>query len=197
LRLEWRATRRSRTMPIALRVDKHALLAAAVSLALAPSPVWAADPVDTWGKAGVSFEQYRDDAVTCGRTAHYADVSNTEHARAFAEATRRLEAADDHGMGGAGATPDEDMYRMAQLGARSEQIRSSIRPEKRLRELKAALVSIVERCLVERGYSRFRLTGEQEQALRRLKKGSPERHRFLHALASDESVLASQRIDQG
>jgi hypothetical protein len=178
-------------------VMKHALLAAAISLALAPAPAWAAEPIDTWGKAGVSFEEYRDDAVTCGRTAHYADVSDTEHARAFAEATRRLEAADDSGVGAPGATPDEDMYRMAQLGARSEQIRSSIRPEKRLRELQAALVSIVERCLEERGYSRFRLTVEQQQALNRLDKGSPERHRFLHALASDESVLASQRIEHG
>jgi hypothetical protein len=180
-----------------ITVMKHALLAAGLSLALAPAPAWAAEPIETWGKAGVSFDDYRDDAVTCGRTAHYADVSDTEHARAFAEATRRLQAADDTGMGSPGATPDQDMYRMAQLGARTEQIRSSIRPEKRLRELKVAMVSIVERCLEDRGYSRFRLTVEQQQALDRLSKGSPERHRFLHALASDEDVLVSQRIEQG
>ena len=36
-------------------VIKHALLAAAVSLALAPAPVSAAVPIDTWGKAGVSL----------------------------------------------------------------------------------------------------------------------------------------------
>jgi len=184
-------------MPIPPGVKKHALLAAAVSLALAPAPAWAARPIDTWGKAGVSFDEYRADAVTCGRFAHYADVSETDHAKAFVEATRRLQAADDHSMGPAGATPDEDLYRMAQLGARSEMIRSSIRPEKRMRELQAALVSIVERCLEQRGYSRFRLTRDQQQALRRLDKGSLDRHRFLHALASDASVLASQRLDHG
>jgi hypothetical protein len=178
-------------------VMKHALLAAAVSLTLAPAPAAAAVPMDTWGKAGVSFEEYRDDAVTCGRTAHYADVSDTEQARLFVQASRRLEAADDSGVGNPGASPEEDLYRMAQLGARSEQIRSSIRPEKRMEELQNALVSIVERCLEERGYSRFRLTAEQQQALNRLDKGSPERHRFLHALASDESVLESQRIEHG
>ena len=177
--------------------NQHALLAAAVSLALAPAPALAAEPIVTWGKAGVSFEEYRDDAVTCGRTAHYADVSQTEHAKAFAEATRRLEAADDHSMGPAGATTADDAYRMAELGARSERIRSSIRPEKRLRELKAALVSIVERCLEERGYSRFRLTIEQQQALNRLQRGSPERHAYLHRLASDHGVLASQAVPLG
>jgi hypothetical protein len=184
-------------MPNSWSLKKRALLTAAVPLAWTAGPAWAAEPIDTWGKAGVSFEQYRDDAVTCGRTAHYADVSQTEHARAFADATRRLEAADDHGMGTAGATADQDMYRVAQIAARSEQIRSSIRPEKRMRELQADLVSIVERCLEDRGYSRFRLTSEQQDALRRLKKGSPERHRFLHALASDGDVLASQRPSQG
>ena len=184
-------------MPMSCSLKKHVLLAAAVPLALTPAPAWAAELIDTWGKAGVSFEQYRDDAVTCGRTAHYADVSETDHAKAFVNASRRLEAADDHGMGFAGASAAEDMYRTTQLAARSEQIRSSIRPEKRMRELKAALVSIVERCLEDRGYSRFRLTSEQQEALGRLKKGSPERHRFLHALASDADVLASQRLDQG
>jgi hypothetical protein len=184
-------------MPIPPGVRKHALLAAAASLALAPAPAWAARPIDTWGKAGVSFEEYRADAVTCGRSAYYADVSETDHAKAFVQASRRLEAADDHGMGPPAAGPAEEMYRMAEIGARSETIRSSIRPEKRMRELQAALVSIVERCLEERGYSRFRLTHDQQQELRRLKKGSPERHRFLHALASDENVLASQRLDHG
>ena len=176
--------------------NKHILLAT-VAFALAPAPASAAEPFETWGKAGVSFEQYRDDAVSCGRTAHYADVSDTDHARAFVQASRRLEAADDNGMGAPGATPAEDMHRMAQLAARSEQIRAGIRPEKRMRELLAALVSVVERCLEERGYSRFRLTVEQQQALNRLRKGSPERHHFLHALASDEGVLASQRIEHG
>ena len=178
-------------------LNNHAVLCAAAALALAAGPARAAQPFETWGKADVSFEQYRDDAVTCGRIAHYADVSDTDHARAFANATRRLQAADDHGMGTAGASAAEDMYRMTQLAARSEQIRSGIRPEKRMRELQAALVSIAERCLVDRGYTRFRLTAEQQATLGRLKKGSPERHRFLHALASDPDVLASQRLSQG
>ena len=148
-------------------LNNHAVLCAAAALALAAGPARAAQPFDTWGKADVSFEQYRDDAAA------------------------------RHGMGTAGASAAEDMYRMTQLAARSEQIRSGIRPEKRMRELQAALVSIAERCLVDRGYTRFRLTAEQQATLGRLKKGSPERHRFLHALASDPDVLASQRLSQG
>ena len=184
-------------MPIPAGVKKRVLLVAAVALALAPAPAWAARPIDSWGKAGVSFEEYRADAIACGRSAYYADVSETDHAKAFVHATRRLEAADDHGMGPPGVGTPADMHRMVQLGAQSEMIRSSIRPEKLMRELQAALVSIVERCLEERGYSRFRLTREQQRDLRRLKKGSPERHRFLHTLAADANVLASQRLDHG
>ena len=182
-------------MPIVRDLTRHALLAAA-SLALLPGPALARTPFDTWGKAGVSFEDYRSDALSCGRSAYYADVSETDHAKAFVIGTRRLQAADDHGMGPAGASPEEDMSRTVQLAARSEQIRASVRPERRMRELQAALVSIVERCLEERGYSRFRLTTEQQAALRHFDKGSLERHRFLHRLASDAGVLASQRIEQ-
>ena len=35
----------------------------------------------SWGKPGVTIEQYRQDAVECGRAGYYLDVSKTETAQ--------------------------------------------------------------------------------------------------------------------
>ena len=173
-----------------LRLPIALLLAAALAVPGAAAP----KPQESWGKADVSFETYRTDAVECGRRAYYADVSDTEQAKLFVSASRRLEAADDHGMGVPSATSEMELQRMVGLAARSEQIRAGIRPEKRMKELHVGLVDVVETCLEQRGYSRFTLTEEQRDALGKLKKGSPERHRFMHSLASDPAILRTQPI---
>jgi len=70
------------------------LLAAPLMLALvAASPAFAAKTEATsWGKAGVSIDQYRTDAISCGRSGYYLDVSDTEAAYVFKAATGQLEA---------------------------------------------------------------------------------------------------------
>jgi hypothetical protein len=158
-------------------------------------------PVDSWGRAGVDLETYRTDALECALMGHYADVSQTEQAEKFIRATKRLENSDDSSMGPAvatvaadNATAPDTMYRMAAIAARTEQIRASIRPEKLINELHIGLVGVVETCLLDRGYSQFRLTESQSQALSRLKKGSDERRQFLHALAADPAVLEDQAL---
>ena len=167
----------------------------ATALALLGTPALAEPrPVDSWGRAGVDYETYRNDALECALIGYYADVSETEQAQKFVRATKRLEASDDHGMGMANATPAEDMYRMVGIAERSERIRASIRPEKLMRELQGGLVGVVESCLVERGYSQFRLTDSQREQLARLKKGTDERRHFLHMLASDPDVIEDQAL---
>ena len=49
-------------------------------------------------------------------------------------------------------------------------------------------------CLVNRGYTEFRLTPEQRAALAKLPEGSQERREYLHKLASDPEVLKANRI---
>ena len=176
-----------------LRLPIALLLTTALAVPVAAAPKLQA----SWGKADVSFEDYRNDAVECGRLAYYADVSDTEQAKLFVSASRRLEAADDHGMGTPSATSEMELQRMVGLAARSEQIRAGIRPEKRIKELHVALVDVVETCLEQRGYSRFTLTEEQRNALGKLKKGSPERHHYMHSLASDADVLRAQKVASG
>ena len=176
--------------------------AIAVSAALLAAPAAAKPkPVDSWGRAGVDFETYRTDARECALQGHYADVSETEQAKTFARATKRLEASDDTSMGPAIATPAADnapapdtMYRTNAIAARTEQIRAGIRPEKLMGELHQGLEGVVESCLLDRGYSQFRLTESQAKSLSKLEKGSDERRHFLHALAADPAVLENQAL---
>ena len=75
-----------------------------------------------------------------------------------------------------------------------EEIRRSIRPEQKMQELKQGMVGVVEDCLKERGYVKFRLTDDQREALSQLDRGSDERRHFLHSLASNADVLDAQAL---
>ena len=73
----------------------------ALTAALAATPAAAAPrPVDSWGRAGVAYETYRNDSLECGLLGHYADVSRTEQARLFARASRQLETIDSTSYAG-------------------------------------------------------------------------------------------------
>jgi hypothetical protein len=138
-------------------------------------------PRESWGKAGVSLEQYRADAVMCGRKAYYLDVSKTEAAQALVKASDRIESL----MMGGGSNTNLDPIVMAVQGAR---------PEQRFREIAALQKSTVATCLTDLGYVRFRLTEDQREHLEKLRAGTPERHAYLHGLASDPKILSTQAI---
>lgn len=156
--------------------------AAILALGMASPAASAPRPQESWGRAGVDFTTYRQDAEECGRIAYYADVSESEHAKAFQAGTRRFESVDGLGL---------DYLSMANAYA---QIDHGTRTQWRLRELRESLQSIVDICLTERGYVKFALTEEQRDRLGHLRAGSPERHQYLHALASDPEVLAEQAV---
>lgn len=158
-----------------------ALIALTACLALT-SGLQAAPTVQvSWGKVGISLEQYRHDAVQCGRAGYYRDVSHTEAAQVFKNASRQLEANENSG---------------ADVGTfiASARIVEGTRPEMQIAQVRAYLQEATDRCLTELGYSRFRLTGAQQRQLRRLHLGSPERHAYLYSLASDPAVLRSQAV---
>lgn len=171
------------------------MLGAAVVVALAATPATAAPkPVDSWGRAGVDYDTYRNDSLECGLVGYYADVSQTEQAQALVGATRQLEAVDNPGYVPPNASPAEAAYMMAGQARQYEQIRRNVRPERRIDELKQGMVAVVEDCLRERGYVRFRLTDDQREALSRLDRGSDERREFLYRLASNPAVLEAQLL---
>lgn len=155
-------------------------------------PAMAADaPPNSWGKAGISFEDYRRDSIECGREAYYLDIAETEQAAVLKRASAQLEMHD--GSFTEGADPLADA---ARHGAQSEQIRAAARADKQIRELRRMMDDRLAQCLVTRGYTRIALTEQQRDALDELKKGTPQRHQYLFALASDPAVLARQASPQ-
>lgn len=129
----------------------------------------------SWGKPGVSLEQYRADAVACGRQAASLDLSWSNPARALVLASRLIDNAADIQAAG-------DALRIAS-------------PERNVAKAGDLIHSALDHCLVEHGYRQFRLTGEQRHRLAKLPTGSIERHTYLHSLASDPVILASQAVD--
>ena len=158
-------------------------------------------PQESWGKAGISLDQYRTDSVECGLQGYNTDVSKTDDAQALVRASRQLDAvtagaiAPNTPAGGPtnGATVDS-MDQALQYAQTQQHIVDSVRPGERFRNIKKALVSNAERCLIQRGYSKFRLTDEQRHRLRKLKFGSEERRTYLYRLATNSAILESQKV---
>jgi len=133
---------------------------------------------ESWGKAGVGYDQYRLDALECSSEGYDLDISKTQDAKVFVSASRRLETEIGSGV-------DPITY---------QTIVNSVRPDVRFRSIKQLQQSTVDACLASRGYSKFRLTDQQQSGLRKLKAGSLERHMYLYKLGSDPHVLTSQSV---
>jgi hypothetical protein len=175
------------------RNDISVLLAAAAMLAATPAAA-EPKPVDSWGRAGVAYETYRNDSLECGLLGYNADVSQTEQAQMFVTATRRLEAIDNPNFAAASTSAAGAADLAVEQARRYEQVRRGIRPERRMEELKQGMVGVVEDCLQERGYVQFRLTDEQRETLSHLDRGSEERREFLYRLASNPDILEAQAL---
>lgn len=160
--------------------------------ALLVTPLAAAKPTSiSWGKLGVSLDQYRDDAVACGRAGYYRDVAGTEAAQVFKRATSQLESNESDMQSlarTAGSLPPMDIVGV------STRIVASTRPGERMNDVRDLLQDTVAVCLRQRGYTPFWLTKTQQSRLRHLHLGSPERHAYLHGLATDPNVLRAQAI---
>lgn len=181
-----------------LRLTTIAILLA--GLGAAPA---AASPALSWGKAGVSFEDYRADAIYCLREAAATDLTGTEPARALILASRQIETGltgDYTPMinGAGGLEPmsgrpsfDPSSETARRLGA----ARGAARVERRVQQARDIMESRLEHCLAGRGYHRFHLTAAQRRQLDRFSARAPERQAYLHRLASDPQVLAGQAAE--
>jgi hypothetical protein len=131
-----------------------------------------AGPGVSWGKAGISLEQYWTDSALCGHQAAGVDLSGSEPAKALIVASRRMDNWSDF-------VSIQQAMRMAA---------PQIQWERAARIMQREL----ERCLSERGYTKFKLTKGQSRRLAKLKAGSLERRKYLYSLASDPAVLQAQ-----
>jgi hypothetical protein len=163
---------------------------------LASSPALAAKATSlSWGKPGVSFDQYRQDAVECGRSGYYLDVSGTDAAHRLQLASRRLETS-EAGFQAANPVPTLSAYSriLLRTSLSSGEIAAGGRAERGMEDVRALLQGTVDGCLIERGYVPFRLNAAQTMRLRRLHAGSAERHAYLYGLASDPRVISDQAV---
>jgi len=138
-------------------------------------------PSLSWGKPGVSLATYRAESVACAMRAYYTDLSDTKAAKSFVEGSRQIDAIVNSG--------GDAMMKAAMIGHAAD----AVRPEQRLQEARDYQYDLLAKCLIARGYHRFRLTDDQRLKLTKLKIGSEARHAYLHSLASNPSVLATQR----
>jgi hypothetical protein len=176
------------------------MIAIAAAAALASAATAANAPQTSWGKPGVSFDDYRSDATFCLREAAGLDLTGTEPANALVLASRRMATGQTNdysptvgGASGTGPPTTNSGFDPALEAAnRMQQERIAARPELRIRQAREIMQRRLDRCLAGRGYQRFRLTDDQRRQLRRYPERAAERQTYLYRLASDPQVLAAQ-----
>lgn len=176
------------------------LVALSLLASIAPTAAWAdGKPHDiSWGKPDVSYAQYRADALDCANMTYGVSVSmepRTIRALASLNSSQLFGFLSglsfyEHGMNVplaiAAVEPDHVVFRNTTYtetfnhAARSDVIEQ--------------LQRLLDACLVQRGYQRFRLTSLQLDRLHALKRGTEAREHYLHALGSDRQVIAQQRV---
>jgi hypothetical protein len=174
---------------------RYALPIAVAAAFLSSAPILAAKAeASSWGKPGVSIDQYRMDAITCGRAGYYADVSDTQAAKTFKRATGELESNESDLSFAAMDPSPTGQIKVANIVNRSTRIVEGTRPGEQMKDVRDLMQAKVDDCLKGRGYVRFRLTDAQRKRLAHLHLGSPERHIYLHQLATDPAVLKVQAM---
>ena len=146
----------------------------------------------SWGKAGVSLDQYREDGVTCARIAVNRDIADTEQVRTLIRASRALDSAAQTSW--SSGPSETDSASQVVVNTDLNRTREAYRVDRQLRELSDLQYDTLAVCLRELGYRQFRLTEDQQRQLRRLRHGSDERRAFLHRLGSDPRVLETQGL---
>lgn len=146
----------------------------------------ASAPKFSWAKPGVSFEQYRADALECGNRGLATDISQTEPVQALRKASRQMESFDN--AISTASTPDQAITNAQSVDA----VRASARPEYQMRRIKEIMFVTARACMVEHGYVSYALT-EQQRAKYDSISDIDERRHYLHSLASDPVVAETQK----
>lgn len=128
----------------------------------------------SWGKVGVSLEQYWIDSAECAHLAAATDLEGTDPARALVIASRMID--NQNGFG--------DIQGALRIAA----------PEIQWQRAASIMQANLDACLIERGYVKFELTDGQYRTLKMYEIGTVERRQYLHSLASDPEILAAQAI---
>jgi hypothetical protein len=144
-----------------------------------------------WGKPNVTKVDYGTDVGMCNGFASLEDSGNGANTAGGMNGSRSSGAGSANAGGTMGTlgggmytgTASPDLVNRAATQQQSQEMTA-----KRLREDR------LSSCLVERGYSKFALTAEQNAELAKLKPGSNEYHEYLYKLGADPAVLAKQGV---
>jgi hypothetical protein len=173
-----------------MRVLAHAALAAGLILAgAAPASAHQGTGAYSWGKPDIGFIAYRKDATGCTYSATVAMMSDLADNSSMAGSTNIVSgnsatASQSGAPSGLGDSTLDPMV-IFLSGYLVERQRDR-RVERDLRQ------DVIDQCLMELGYQRFRLTEEQRDHLETLEHGSKDRHLYLYSLAIDPNVLSAQ-----
>jgi hypothetical protein len=165
----------------------------AVSLAAAASaekPTGRELRQTSWGKPGVSLEEYRIDAGICAWRATNLDISGTKAARTMVKASQAL----DHMTYVGVVTFTDGVARAVGSAINMRNVEDRFRVDEQFDAIADVQYDALYQCLNDRGYRRFQLTEDQVRRLRKLRAGSLKRHIFLHQLGSNPAVLAQQAL---
>jgi hypothetical protein len=164
-------------------------LLALAAIPFAAVPAQAADaPRFSWGKAGVGYEQYRNEAYDCAIVGLGSDISDSKPVEALRTADRQMAALETRNQSiGNAADP---VAAGTSYANDVESIRSAARPDRQVEEIKRLVFPAIQQCMIDRGYTRFALTEAQRAEMSEL--GKDEGRAFLHKLASDAAVLVQQ-----
>jgi hypothetical protein len=154
-------------------------------------------PTTSWGKQGVSMEDYRLDGALCAALAagkkpddNAANSAGGIHGKnSSTPGTPTVSTGQGAGQpsgaafptGGGGAYRDSASPDFAQRAAMQQRTQEMA--------VQRAKMDALKSCLSERGYTEFRLTPAQRKELATLPEGSDVRRAYLHKLATDPEVL--------
>ena len=139
---------------------------------------------ESWGKAGISFLQYRTDAVECAYLVETkTPVAIPQVDLVFATDLPTPEASP--------TTPENPNLDISAVIDYAAQYRMHM--DKTWRRVSQQLEPALAACLKDRGYQRFRLTDAQDAELKRLPAGAKARQIYLWRLAVDPAVLNTQK----
>jgi hypothetical protein len=156
----------------------------------------------SWGKSGVSLDQYARDATECAEISRYAttyikpktlrQLDGLSSAQLLDTVMQIGGSPTGNAMNVLGAitklrSEDDIARRTNTFGARYLATVSF--------DVRDQLQVIIDKCLIERGYTRIRLTDSQVDTLSKFKRHSAERTAYLHSVDSDAAVVAGQRIE--
>lgn len=172
--------------------------AAIVSIQMGSANAKETAPQTVWAKAGVSYEQYRGDALECAQQGLASDIDNSQEVKTLARASQQLEGIDASGQTSSGrstgSTGQPDMVAAATDRAIEQQtIIAAAQPERQYAGIKEKMFVVVRSCMIKHGYAKIVLTENQRKEYVGIKGGADIRRAYIHKLASDPHVLETQR----